>query len=61
MRKQHLQAYLNEFVFRFNRRFYRSILFQKLLGLGAGAAAPIIHLRKIYSASTGPRIPTVLV
>jgi hypothetical protein len=35
VRKQHLQAYLNEFVFRFNRRFYRSISFQKLLGLGA--------------------------
>ena len=34
VRKQHLQAYLNEFVFRFNRRFYRSISFQKLLGLG---------------------------
>jgi hypothetical protein len=34
VRKQHLQAYLNEFMFRFNRRFYRSISFQKLLGLG---------------------------
>lgn len=34
VRKQHLQAYLDEFMFRFNRRFYRSISFQKLLGLG---------------------------
>ena len=34
VRKQHLQAYLNEYMFRFNRRFYRAISFQKLLGLG---------------------------
>jgi hypothetical protein len=34
VRKQHLQSYLDEFMFRFNRCFYRSISFQKLLGLG---------------------------
>jgi len=32
--KHHLQAYLNEFMFRFNRRFFRGISFQTLLGLG---------------------------
>jgi hypothetical protein len=32
--KQHLQAYLNEFMFRFNRRFYRQMSFRTLLGLG---------------------------
>lgn len=34
VRKKHLQAYLDEFTFRFNRRFYRSVSFQSLLGLG---------------------------
>lgn len=38
IRKQHLQAYLNEFTFRFNRRFYRSISFRTLLGLGTHRA-----------------------
>lgn len=32
--KQHLQTYLNEFMFRFNRRFFRPVSFQSLLGLG---------------------------
>jgi transposase-like protein len=34
---QHLQAYLNEFTFRFNRRFYPFNAFRSLLGIGAGA------------------------
>lgn len=33
--KQHMQSYLNEFMFRFNRRFYRQMSFRTLLGLGA--------------------------
>jgi hypothetical protein len=37
---QHLQAYCNEFVFRFNRRFYPFNGFRSLLGLGACAEAP---------------------
>lgn len=32
---QHLQAYLNEFTFRFNRRFFPFNAFQSLLGIGA--------------------------
>lgn len=32
---QHLQAYLNEFTFRFNRRFYPLNSFKSLLGIGA--------------------------
>lgn len=32
--KQHLQTYLNEFTFRFNRRFFRALSFRTLLGLG---------------------------
>lgn len=37
---RHLQAYVNEFVFRFNRRFYPFNGFRSLLGLGACAEAP---------------------
>ena len=33
--KKHLQAYLDEFMFRFNRRFYRAVSFRSLLELGA--------------------------
>lgn len=33
--KHHLQTYLNEFMFRFNRRFFRAVSFLTLLGLGA--------------------------
>jgi hypothetical protein len=36
----HLQAYLNEFTFRFNRRFYPFNAFRSLLGLAGDAAAP---------------------
>lgn len=32
---QHLQAYLNEFTFRFNRRFFPLTSFRSLLGIGA--------------------------
>jgi hypothetical protein len=37
---QHLQAYLNEFTFRFNRRFYPFNAFRSLLGIAGGAVAP---------------------
>jgi transposase-like protein len=37
---QHLQAYLNEFTFRFNRRFYPFNAFRSLLGIGSGAESP---------------------
>ena len=36
----HLQAYLNEFTFRFNRRFYPFNAFRSLLGIGGEVAAP---------------------
>ncbi len=36
----HLQAYLNEFTFRFNRRFYPFNGFRSLLGIGSGAESP---------------------
>jgi len=37
---QHLQSYLNEFTFRFNRRFYPFNAFCSLLGIARDAAAP---------------------
>ncbi len=38
--QQHLQAYLNEFVFRFNRRFYPMTAFNSILGIAAHVSAP---------------------
>lgn len=37
---KHLPAYLNEFVFRFNRRFYPMTAFASALGIGSRVAAP---------------------
>lgn len=37
---QHLQAYLNEFTFRFNRRHYPFNAFRSLLSIARGVAAP---------------------
>jgi transposase-like protein len=37
---QHLQAYLNEFTFRFNRRFYPFNAFRSLLGIAGSVSAP---------------------
>lgn len=37
---QHLQAYLNEFTFRFNRRFYPFNAFRSLLGIASDVTAP---------------------
>lgn len=35
LRPQHIAAYLDEFVFRYNRRFYRHVSFQTILGLAS--------------------------
>ncbi len=40
VRKQHLQAYLDEFTFRFNRRFSRALSFRNLLGIGTHQPGP---------------------
>ena len=37
---KHLQTYLNEFAFRFNRRFYPFNGFRSLLGIGANGESP---------------------
>jgi transposase-like protein len=55
---RHLQAYLNEFTFRFNRRFYPFNAFRSLLGLGVVSEAPTYA--ELYSGqwthpvATGP-------
>jgi hypothetical protein len=47
--KQHLQTYLNEFMFRFNRRFFRAVSFRSLLGLGISQTG--ITYREVYDGS----------
>ncbi len=44
---QHLQAYLNEYVFRFNRRFYPMAGFQTILGLSSKVKYPTY--KELYS------------
>ena len=43
VRTQHLQAYLNEFVFRFNRRDIPWIAFNRVLGLAMLGAEPVTY------------------
>jgi transposase-like protein len=33
LRRKHIDSYLNEFVFRYNRRFYRHVSFETILGI----------------------------
>jgi transposase-like protein len=35
LRRKHVDTYLNEFVFRYNRRYYRHVSFETLLGIAA--------------------------
>jgi len=44
---KHLQAYLNEYVFRFNRRFYPMTTFHSILGLASRTIPPTYE--QIYS------------
>lgn len=46
---QHLQAYLNEFTFRFNRRFYPFNSFRSLLGIASDAESPTYD--ELYSGT----------
>lgn len=56
---KHLQAYLNEFVFRFNRRFYPMNSFHSVLGIAARTVPPTGD--QLYSGEwhhpAGPRAP----
>jgi len=49
---QHLQAYLNEFTFRFNRRFYPFNAFRSLLGIAGDVTAPTYA--KLYAKKSRP-------
>ena len=57
--QQHLQAYLNEFVFRFNRRFYPMNSFNSILGIASKTIPPTYE--SLYSGEwqhpTGPAAP----
>lgn len=44
--KKHLQSYLDEFMFRFNRRFYRAVSFRSLLELGT--LTPGVTYKAVY-------------
>src|SRR5260370_14531444 len=35
LRRKHIDTYVNEFVFRYNRRFYRHVSFETMLGLAS--------------------------
>ena len=35
LRRKHVDVYVNEFVFRYNRRHYRQVSFETVLGLAA--------------------------
>lgn len=48
---QHLQAYLNEFTFRFNRRFYPFNAFRSLLGIAGDVTA--LTYAELYAKKSG--------
>lgn len=49
---QHLQAYLNEFTFRFNHRFYPFNAFRSLLGIAGDVTAPTYA--ELYAKNSRP-------
>lgn len=49
---QHLQTYLNEFTFRFNRRFYPFNAFRSLLGIAGDVTAPTYA--ELYAIKSSP-------
>lgn len=55
---QHLPAYLDEFVFRFNRRFYPMTAFASILGIGMRVAAPTydaLYAARWHHSAAPPR------
>jgi hypothetical protein len=51
----HLQGYLNEFVFRFNRRFWPMVAFDSVLKIAARVESPTY--RDFYESAQTPTIP----
>ena len=56
LRREHIDTYLNEFVFRYNRRFYRHASFETILGL-ASHRSPTSYWE--ITGLTNPRKNTV--
>lgn len=56
LRRKHVDTYLGEFVFRYNRRYYRHVSFETLLGLAA-AQQPTSYwnITKRQNPRTGPQ------
>lgn len=52
LRPRHLQSYLDEFVFRFNRRRHRHAAFRSLLGIAAGHA-PLTYKMLVLPEAKG--------
>ena len=55
---RHLQAYLNEYVFRFNRRFYPMTAFNSVLGLASRAMPPTY--KQMYSGKSAHPSPGLI-
>ena len=55
---QHLQAYLNEFTFRFNRRFYPFNALRSLLGIAGNVTAPTYA--ELYAKKSRPTTSSAL-
>lgn len=59
LRDKHLDAYLNEFVFRYNRRFYRHVSFETLLGIAShrepASYRAIVGQQTVRAAPTSQR------
>jgi transposase-like protein/predicted RNA-binding Zn-ribbon protein involved in translation (DUF1610 family) len=62
LRDKHLDAYLNEFVFRYNRRFYRHASFEAVLGIASqrepASYRDIIAQQSTSAAQSGRRRPS---
>src|SRR3974377_682366 len=52
LRRKHVSAYLDEFVFRYNRRFHRHVSFEKILALAAHA--PPTSYRDVINRESAP-------
>ena len=58
LRRQHIDSYLNEFVFRYNRRFYRHVSFETVLGL-ATRHGPVAYWDIIERKNPRKASPTI--
>src|SRR4051794_27378108 len=56
LRRQHIDSYLNEFVFRYNRRLYRHGSFETVLGLATGHG-PVAYWDIIERKKTLAKLP----